>query len=51
MNILLGMVLGYIVHDAIQPTALGSVLDTVALPADLFKTNGSVVNNEEEARP
>lgn len=36
MNYLLGMLLGYIVHDAVQPTAVGQVLDKLALPADLL---------------
>lgn len=36
MNYLLGMLLGYIVHDAVQPTAVGKVLDKVAFPSDLF---------------
>lgn len=36
MNWFLGLVAGYIVHDAVQPTAVGQVLDKVALPADLF---------------
>lgn len=36
MNYLLGMVLGYIIHDAVQPTVVGQVLDKVALPADLL---------------
>lgn len=39
MNILLGMVLGYIIHDAIQPTPVGTVLDKIALPGDLFTTS------------
>lgn len=36
MNWLLGALVGYIVHDAVQPTVVGQVLDKVALPADLF---------------
>jgi hypothetical protein len=36
MNYLLGMVLGYIIHDAIQPTVVGQVLDKVSLPGDLL---------------
>lgn len=36
MNYLLGMVLGYIIHDAVQPTIVGQVLDKVSLPADLL---------------
>lgn len=36
MNYLLGMLFGYIIHDAIQPTAVGQVLDKVSLPADLL---------------
>lgn len=38
MNYILGMLLGYIVHDAVQPTAIGKVLDKVSLPADLIVT-------------
>lgn len=36
MNWILGMLLGYIVHDAVKPTAVGRTLDKLALPADLF---------------
>lgn len=36
MKLILGMLLGYMIHDAVQPTAVGEVLDKVALPADLF---------------
>lgn len=36
MNLLIGMVIGYVIHDAVQPTAVGAVLDKVSLPADLF---------------
>lgn len=36
MNWILGMLLGYIVHDAVQQTVVGEVLDKVSLPADLF---------------
>lgn len=36
MNLLIGLVLGYIVHDAVQPTAIGKVLDEVSLPNDLL---------------
>lgn len=35
-NVLSGLLLGYIIHDAVQPTAVGKVLDKVALPSDLF---------------
>lgn len=38
MNYVLGMLLGYIIHDAVQPTAIGEVLDKVSLPADLIVT-------------
>lgn len=44
MNYLLGMVLGYIIHDAVQPTAVGKVLDKVSLPADL------IVSGDEDAK-
>lgn len=36
MNYLLGAALGYILHDALQPTVVGSVLDKVSLPKDTF---------------
>lgn len=36
MNLLIGMILGYIVHDAVQPTAVGKVLDKMSLPANLL---------------
>lgn len=36
MNWILGLVAGYIIHDAVQPTVVGEVLDKVSLPADLF---------------
>lgn len=36
MNWILGMLAGYIIHDALQPTPVGQVLDKIALPADLF---------------
>lgn len=36
MNWLLGMCLGYIVHDAVKPTVVGKVLDKMSLPSDLI---------------
>lgn len=36
MNYLFGMILGYIFHDAVQPTPVGKVLDKLALPANLL---------------
>lgn len=36
MDTILWLILGYLVHDAVQPTAVGEVLDKVALPADLL---------------
>lgn len=36
MNYLLGAVLGYLIHDAVQPTGVGKVLDKISLPADLI---------------
>lgn len=36
MQQLLMIILGYIIHDAVQPTAIGEVLDKLALPADLL---------------
>lgn len=41
MDYLLGMVLGYIIHDAVQPTPVGKVLDKVALPKDLITSAGT----------
>lgn len=35
-NLLIGLLGGYILHDAVQPTPVGKVLDKVSLPADLF---------------
>lgn len=43
MNWFLGALVGYIIHDAIQPTAVGQVLDKISLPADL------IVKNDAEA--
>lgn len=40
MDYLLGVILGYIVHDAVQPTPVGKVLDKVALPKDLITSAG-----------
>lgn len=37
MHYIFGALLGYIIHDAVQPTAIGKVLDKVALPADLLR--------------
>lgn len=39
MNWFLGALVGYIIHDAIQPTAVGQILDKVSLPADLIVKN------------
>ena len=36
MNWLLGAIMGYIIHDAVQPTKVGEVLDKVSLPSNLF---------------
>lgn len=36
MKTLLTLIYGYIIHDAVQPTVVGRVLDKVALPADLL---------------
>lgn len=47
MNIVLGMVLGYIVHDAVQPTAVGKVLDKVSLPPDLFVSQPEEPSTQE----
>lgn len=38
MKLFFGMLLGYVVHDAIQPTPVGEVLEEISLPADLFVT-------------
>lgn len=36
LELLMGTILGYIVHDAVKPTPVGKVLDKIALPSDLF---------------
>lgn len=36
MNFLFGAIFGYIIHDAMQPTAVGQVLDKISLPPDLL---------------
>lgn len=42
MNYILGMLLGYIIHDAVQPTPVGKVLDKLALPANTFTSSNEV---------
>lgn len=44
MNLLIGMLLGYIVHDAVQPTAVGQVLDKLALPSNLLASGDGEQN-------
>lgn len=39
MNWILGIIVGYVIHDAVQPTPVGQVLDKIALPSDLFVSN------------
>lgn len=36
MNWLLGAIVGYCLHDALQPSPIGKVLDKVSLPSDTF---------------
>lgn len=36
LKLFLGGIVGYIVHDAVQPTAVGKVLDKLSLPSDLI---------------
>lgn len=36
LNLLFGLLGGYLIHDAVQLTSVGKTLDKVALPADLF---------------
>lgn len=36
MNAILWLSIGYIIHDAIQPTIVGEVLDKISLPANLL---------------
>lgn len=43
MNWIIGALFGYIIHDAVQPTAVGQILDKVSLPADLLVKNESGV--------
>lgn len=40
MDYLLGALIGYLIHDAVQPTIVGEVLDKIALPADLISSKG-----------
>lgn len=40
MNYLFGALLGYLIHDAVQPTVVGKVLDKVSLPPDLLVREG-----------
>lgn len=44
MNLLIGILFGYVIHDAVQPTAVGKFLDKVALPADLFGSTEEATN-------
>lgn len=44
MNFVIGAVFGYIIHDALQPTSVGKVLDKVSLPADLFTNKEEVAD-------
>lgn len=39
MNLILGMLIGYVVHDVLQPTAVGKVLDQISLPSGLLVTS------------
>lgn len=43
MNWIIGALFGYIIHDAVQPTAVGQILDKVSLPANLLVKNESEV--------
>lgn len=36
MEALMYLCLGYIIHDALQPTVVGKVLDKVSLPSNLL---------------
>lgn len=33
MNLLFGVIIGYIIHDVIQPTAVGEFLNSISLKA------------------
>lgn len=44
MNFIFGMLFGYIIHDAVQQTPFGEVLDKVALSEDLFSAKGGASN-------
>lgn len=45
MDYLLGALIGYLIHDAVQPTIVGEVLDKIALPADLISSKGKSDDN------
>lgn len=36
LKLISGLILGYIFHDAVQPTVVGKALDKVAMSPDLF---------------
>lgn len=49
LNLVAGALIGYVIHDAVQPTAVGKALDKIALPSDLFtstRTNGVEVEHK-----
>lgn len=46
MKYILGMLFGYVIHDAVQQTSIGEVLDKVSLPSDLFVSKEEDNSNE-----
>lgn len=46
MKYILGMLFGYVIHDAVQQTVVGEVLDKVSLPSDLFVPKEEASTNE-----
>lgn len=47
VNYFLGLIMGYVVHDALKPTAVGRVLDKVSLPGDLLVKSAEPSANED----
>lgn len=44
MQVLIGLIFGYIIHDAVQPTAGGQLLDKMSLPSDFLVKDDTVRN-------
>lgn len=47
LNFVFGALLGYIIHDAVEPTVVGETLDKIKLPANLFVDPAEETSNAE----